>query len=209
MYFVSRDVSSEKRVEETLRTYLLSTRRAPAAKRRRCPQRPRLTRCSCRCRASRKRARSHDLRTPCHGMQCASQLLAARPAIAADADAVYLLNAVRASCRLMLTTVDNVLSLKLLEAEAASGRAQPLHDREPLDVRALLADVLDVCRVGCLKDITWLNEHDAVGIPAVLEVRAFIEANDCRCVAASCELTACFPLPFCLCRARSIHCVGC
>jgi hypothetical protein len=110
-------------------------------------------------------------------MQCASQLLSARPAIAADADAVDLLNAVRASCRLMLTTVDNVMDLKLLEAEAASGRAQPLHERGPLDVRALLADVLDVCRVGCLQDITWLKEHDIGDIPSVLEVRARLEKS--------------------------------
>ena len=44
-------------------------------------------------------ARSHELRTPVHGMSCASELLVARASIAADSEAAYLLSVVRASCR--------------------------------------------------------------------------------------------------------------
>ncbi len=84
---------------------------------------------------------------------------------------MYLLDAVHASTRLLLTTVNNVLELKALEAEAASGRPRRLHKREQLDVRALLADVLATCRVGHAKDIAWLNERDSADLPAVLEAR--------------------------------------
>ena len=40
---------------------------------------------------------SHDLRTPCHTVQCAAQLLAQRPGVLADKEASELLRAIRAS----------------------------------------------------------------------------------------------------------------
>ena len=104
-------------------------------------------------------------------MKCASQLLAARAGVAADPEAMYLLGVVRASCRLLLLTIQNVLSLKTLEAQAAAGHVRPLRVRERIDVRALLVDVLEICRVGCSKEGAWLNQADASIIPVELEVR--------------------------------------
>ncbi len=118
--------------------------------------------------------RSHDLRTPCHGAQCASALLAARPGIADDAEALYLLGAVRASCRLMLGTIENVLLLKALEAAAAAGRAPVLARRQRLDVRSLLADVLEVCRVGCGADVVG-GAHASAGADVPMELEGDAE----------------------------------
>ncbi len=118
--------------------------------------------------------RSHDLRTPCHGAQCASALLAARPGIADDAEALYLLGAVRASCRLMLGTIENVLLLKALEAAAAAGRAPVLAQRQRLDVRSLLADVLEVCRIGCGADVVG-GAHASAGADVPMELEGDAE----------------------------------
>ena len=125
--------------------------------------------------------RSHELRTPVHGMSCASELLVARASIAADSEAAYLLSVVRASCRLMLCTITNVLDLKTIEAAADGGRTHRLMRCEPLDVRALLADVLDVCRVGCTARIEQLHAAQPPDLPAVLEVcvGASLPALDC------------------------------
>ncbi len=166
MYCVQRDVTCEKEVEETLRRFLLSTRFVCTRLRMR-----KHAFSFADTRRSPAALRSHDLRTPTHGLQCASQLLAARPGVAADADAMFLLDAVHASTRLLLTTVNNVLALKALEAETASGRPRRLRKRERLNVRALLADVLATCRIGHAKDIAWLNERDSTDLPAVLEAR--------------------------------------
>jgi hypothetical protein len=107
-------------------------------------------------------------------MACASELLASRPGVAADTEALYLLHAVRASCTLLLTTIQNVLDLKALETEAAAtgaaarrsagcppsaesvaAPAAPAAPRHRVALRALLAEVLDACRIGCSKDIAW------------------------------------------------------
>jgi signal transduction histidine kinase len=122
---------------------------------------------------------SHDLRTPCHGAQCASQLLAARDSVASDNEALYLLNAVRASCSLMLSTINNVLDLRVLEQPDAPARVTAgrrlLQERQRLNPRALFSDVLDVCRVACCKDITWSNEGDAIA--EELEARAALRRH--------------------------------
>ncbi len=113
--------------------------------------------------------RSHDLRTPCHGMKCASQLLIERPGVAADTEALYLLRVLRASCRLMLATIGNVLDLKSLEAECATGHVRQLRRRDDIRIRPLLLDMLDVCRIGCSAEFTWINEEDAVAdVPPLL-----------------------------------------
>jgi hypothetical protein len=84
-----------------------------------------------------------------------------------------LLNAVRASCSLLMTTINNVLDLKLLEREQpersahASGGAP--QRRERVHSRTLFKDVLDVCRTACTKDIVWMNEGDAAAFPETLE----------------------------------------
>jgi hypothetical protein len=151
-------VSGEKRIEDTLRAFLQSTRQAFVGTHR-AHGADALARSPLRC--------SHDLRTPCHGLECASQLLAQRASVAADNEAMELLNAVRASCSLLMTTINNVLDLKLLEREQPE-RSAPQR-RERVHPRTLFADVLDVCRTACTKDIVWLNEGDAAAFPETLE----------------------------------------
>ena len=103
-------------------------------------------------------------------MKCASSLLAEREGIAADPEAMFLLKAVRASCGLMLLTIENVLDLKSHEARASEGRLERLRQRDPIKLVAQFAVVLDLCRVACAKDIIWLNEREAAAqFPALLE----------------------------------------
>jgi hypothetical protein len=129
-------------------------------------------------------------------MSCASELLAARAGIAADAEAAYLLSVVRASCRLMLCTITSVLDLKTIEAATDGGRTQRLRRRDLLDVRALLADVLDVCRVGCSARIEQLHADQPLDLPASLEVRGRMRGS------------ACVPAHTSLCHADASACQG-
>jgi hypothetical protein len=134
-------------------------------------------------------------------MQCASQLLAARASVASDQEALYLLNAVRGSCSLMLSTINNVLDLRVLEQPGPAGRVVAvgrMQARQRLNPRAIFADVLDVCRVACCKDIAWVNEGDAVN--EELEARA-AAARICQpSNALTCDLLFLFPV-FPACRA--------
>ncbi len=95
-------------------------------------------------------------------MQCASQLLASRPDVSADSEAIYLLNVVRASASLMLTTIENVLEMKRLEEPASMGRLAGLQKRERVRPRAVFGSVLEVCRVACSKDIRYTNEAEDI-----------------------------------------------
>lgn len=111
----------------------------------------------------------------CSGMQCASALLAARAGVAADAEATYLLNVVRASTSLMLGTINNVLDLRALEAAGGRGGGGgggigQLRTRERVAVAALFADVLDVARVAFGREIFWVDAADAAQLPAELQV---------------------------------------
>ena len=83
---------------------------------------------------------SHDLRTPCHTIQCAAQLLAARPGVLTDAEASELLRAVRASSIVMEDTVSNVLALRHKGLPWKFSAAA----REAVDVRTIFTDALEV-----------------------------------------------------------------
>lgn len=113
----ARDEKSERRVEGLLLAFLMSTRHAPlgmSADRRIVPDRPRLSALS----------RSHDLRTPCHGMQTAAELLRARTSVAEDGEATELLSVCSAACAQMLGTIENVLTkLGLSQLGAADAGA--------------------------------------------------------------------------------------
>jgi hypothetical protein len=74
-------------------------------------------------------------------------------------------------------TINNVLDLKILDAEAATGRVPRLQKREPVALREMFADVLDVCRVACSKDIVWANSDDALAYPHQLQARHFALAT--------------------------------
>jgi PAS domain S-box-containing protein len=104
-------------------------------------------------------------------MQCASQLLSARPGVAADTEAAYLLRVVRSGCALMLAIINDVLELKRLEDEAANG-AQPVASA-PRRGCVLLRDAfeasLEVCRVACSRRVHWAAEEDPKALPPVLE----------------------------------------
>ncbi len=107
-------------------------------------------------------------------MQCASELLAARASVATDAEALYLLKAVGASCALMLSTITNVLDLRSLElwSGATQGGMGELRTRELCNLLEKFADVLEICRIACSKEIAWVNELEArLHVPAELEVR--------------------------------------
>ncbi len=116
-------------------------------------------------------ATSHDLRTPCHGIMTAVQLLAAREGVAADAEAAFLVQAVQSGCSLMLNLIQNTLEMRSISAPGGG-----LDDSKALDTRLslkprsfalhdLIATVLQNCRVGCgllRGKLDWSNEADAL-----------------------------------------------
>jgi PAS domain S-box-containing protein len=69
-------------------------------------------------------AMSHDLRTPAHSIVSASQLLASRESVAGDAEAAFLVQAIRSSGALMLGVIGNVLGLRDIDADAGSAASQ-------------------------------------------------------------------------------------
>ncbi len=116
---------------------------------------------------------SHDLRTPAHGIVVAAQLLSARHCIASDEEAASLVDAVSASCSLLLCVISNVLAMKDVDA---GGRAEAARRKLPptrFEPRALLRAVLATCRQGCglgATQLRWLDEAGAVSpLPAALE----------------------------------------
>ena len=72
-----------------------------------------------------------------------------------DEEALFLVQAIGASCRLLLGMVSNVLSMRSIEA----GELE-MHPAE-FSPRDALTDLLQVCRLGrAQSDIVWLNEHE-------------------------------------------------
>ncbi len=96
-----------------------------------------------------------ELRTPAQSGLAAAQLLAQRASVARDGEALFLVQAVRASCGLLLGMVSNVLSMRNIE----SGELE-MHPAS-FDPRAAVNDLLQVCRLGCLQsEIVWTNEAE-------------------------------------------------
>jgi signal transduction histidine kinase len=116
---------------------------------------------------------SHDLRTPCHGIVVASQLLQSRLSIAADEEAASLVDAVSASCTLMLCVISNVLTMKDVDAGGLAEAARRKLPRTRFEPRALVRAVLATCRLGCglaAKQLLWRDEAGAASsLPAALE----------------------------------------
>jgi K+-sensing histidine kinase KdpD len=96
---------------------------------------------------------SHELRTPAQSGLAAAALLARRACVAADAETAFLVQAISASCGLLLGMVANVLSMRGIESGELAMHVAPF---EP---RAAVADVLNVCRLGRgARDIVWMDE---------------------------------------------------
>ena len=123
---------------------------------------------------------SHDLRTPCHGIMTASQLLASR--VAADAEASFLVQAVRSGAGLMLGMISNILEMRFMcSGDGGGGAAGGGGAEKPPDVRRLnlkpvtfalrdlIAQTLQTCRLGCgllRGKLLWSNE--SVPLPAAV-----------------------------------------
>jgi len=69
------------------------------------------------------RCTSHDIRTPCHSISTAAQLLGSLGSVHSDAEAVFLVRAISSSCKTMLGVIRNVLELQNAEAVGAASRA--------------------------------------------------------------------------------------
>ena len=104
----------------------------------------------------------------------ASQLLSARPGVAADAEAAFLVQAVRSGCGLMLGLINSVLETRHVCSAGGIGDSSaatqaPLMLRPSrFALRPLLESVLQTCRVGCglLRGrLEWVNEHEAGALP--------------------------------------------
>ena len=105
---------------------------------------------------------SHELRTPAQSGLAAAQLLAQRESVRGDQEAAFLVQAIGASCGLLLGMVSNVLSMRHIESGTLDMRVAPF------DPRAAVRELLQVCRVGCHTRIAWPDE-DAPLLPAVVE----------------------------------------
>lgn len=126
-YCVLRNVTAEKRVEQTLNHFLATT--------------------------------SHDVRSPCHGMQVASALLADCAAARADAAAAELLAVIRDACRINVACIENVLELQgCLDSAACAALRERARARKPLDLAATLADVVKSCRRAGAAAAAWPGE---------------------------------------------------
>jgi PAS domain S-box-containing protein len=122
-------------------------------------------------------AMSHDLRTPCHSIVAASQLLASRESVADDAEAAFLVQAIRSSGALMLGVIGNVLGLRDIDADAAAVQ-QRGGDGMRLSLKpaafspvALLESALATCSLGegHPQAVQWADEHaGAPPLPPVL-----------------------------------------
>ena len=105
---------------------------------------------------------SHELRTPAQSGLAAAQLLAQRSCVRGDQEAAFLVQAISASCGLLLGMVSNVLSMRHIESGTLDMRIAPF------DPRAAVNELLQVCRVGCHTRITW-PEDEAALLPATVE----------------------------------------
>jgi PAS domain S-box-containing protein len=65
---------------------------------------------------------SHDLRTPVHSILTGTQLLGQRESVRGDAEAAFLLDAVKASCALLLGTISSVLDMRAIDAQELGAR---------------------------------------------------------------------------------------
>ena len=120
---------------------------------------------------------SHDLRTPCHAIVTAGQLLAARESVSTDPDAAFLVDAVCSGCALLLGVISNVLDMRFGDDVEISGdtavaisptaAARATHEMrlnlKPVSCapRELIAGVLRTCRIGCglLRGrLEWVHE---------------------------------------------------
>ncbi len=156
-YSTWRDISATKKAE--VREMLF----APA------PCFSLLTRARCRCHPPQRclhdflNTTSHDARTPLTSIQVASQLLSQSESLTDDA--LDLVTAISASARVLLTIVHNVMLKKRLD----SGECDV--SSSPMDIRALLADVVATARVGLAlqsgTSIVWEDE-DAAALPALM-----------------------------------------
>jgi signal transduction histidine kinase len=86
---------------------------------------------------------SHELREPAQSGLAASQLLSQRRSVRADAEATFLVDAIGASCGLLLGLVSNVLSMRSIESGALEMTVTAF------DPGAAVRALLQVCRLGC------------------------------------------------------------
>ena len=101
---------------------------------------------------------SHDARTPLSSVLVAAQLLRER---CLGDEARELLTAISASARVLLALTQNVLLTKRLEAGSCE---VPM---APVDIRALVADVVSTSRIGLAQQSgTSIQWDDAASLPA-------------------------------------------
>jgi hypothetical protein len=111
---------------------------------------------------------SHELRTPAQSGLAATELLAARASVQGDAEAAFLVQAVGASCGLLLGMVSNATSMRSIEKGEL--------DMHPslFDPAEALASLLQVCRLGCTAAAARIDWAQAEPLPqTVLADRTF------------------------------------
>jgi signal transduction histidine kinase len=125
---------------------------------------------------------SRELREPANSVLAAKALLAQRASVSDDAEAAFWVQAIGASCRLLLGIVTNVLSMRVIE----SGELEMLPVE--YDPSSAVNDVLQVCRLGCSSRVEWRNEDEPLP-RIVLADRTFfcqILQNLVRCCCCGC-----------------------
>ena len=107
---------------------------------------------------------SHDARTPLSSVLVAAQLLRER---CVSDEARELLTAISASARVLLALTNNVLLTKRLEAGTCE---VPM---APVDIRALVADVVSTARIGLAQQSgTSIQWDEAAPLPAAVHTCA-------------------------------------
>jgi signal transduction histidine kinase len=111
---------------------------------------------------------SHELRTPAQSGLAATQLLSARASVQGDAEAAFLVQAVGASCGLLLGMVSNATSMRRIEKGELD-----MHT-SLFDPAEALASLLQVCRLGCTAAAARIDWVQSEPLPcAALADRTF------------------------------------
>jgi PAS domain S-box-containing protein len=111
---------------------------------------------------------SHDLRTPVHSILTGTQLLGQRESVRGDAEASFLVDAVKASCALLLGTISSVLDMRAITAQELGARLSSA-TRGSFSPAQLAADAVQTVCLGSGRPPDAIEWEPPTGLPERVE----------------------------------------